>query len=199
MNVQVKYHCLLTEFLSVAQLYINDTVLLTLKDYYEHHINSKRKLSQIKDLKALIKCSKFCDMYQDDNEPEHKESLKEVDIQSESTESEWRSALQSSTSTSTLYSHPEQDTLLQQKVLSQICERIGRSWRDTARYLGIPEYQIEIIQHKYPSDMREQSYQALNLCISKYSTDNWKLSLIHALEKARRRDLKELVEKLVLK
>nr|XP_031825870.1 uncharacterized protein LOC116424080 [Nomia melanderi] len=159
MNVQVKYHCLLTEFLSVAQLYINDTVLLTLKDYYEHHINSKRKLSQIKDLKALIKvlekrdilninniepllyisnnflhelhilnsikdyqlflentqCSKFCDMYQDDNEPEHKESLKEVDIQSESTESEWRSALQSSTSTSTLYSHPEQDTLLQQK------------------------------------------------------------------------------------
>lgn len=44
-------------------------------------------------------------------------------------------------------------------MLSQISERIGRSWRDVARYLGIREYQIDIIQNKYPYDLKEQSYE----------------------------------------
>lgn len=51
-------------------------------------------------------------------------------------------------------------------MFSQISERIGRSWRDTVRYLGIPEYQIDIIQNKHPNDMKEQSYEVrYNGCI----------------------------------
>ncbi|KOX78027.1 Death domain-containing adapter protein BG4 [Melipona quadrifasciata] len=84
------------------------------------------------------------------------------------------------------------------QILSHLSERIGRSWRDTVRNLGVPEYQIDIIENKYPFDLKEQSYQALKLYMSQYSNNNWKINLINALEKARRRDLKELVEKLVL-
>ncbi|XP_012240416.1 uncharacterized protein LOC100745977 [Bombus impatiens] len=95
-------------------------------------------------------------------------------------------------------SHPTQEAMLQQMILSRISERIGRSWRDTLRYLQVPEYQIDMIQHEHPFHLKEQSYKALKLYMTQYSNNNWKINLIHALEKARRRDLKEIVEKLIL-
>lgn len=91
-----------------------------------------------------------------------------------------------------------QEMELQQTLLSHLSKRIGRSWRDTVRYLNIPEYQIDAIQNKHPFDLKEQSYEALKLYITQHSDNNWKINLIHALEKARRKDLKELSEKLIL-
>nr|XP_012148761.1 PREDICTED: fas-associated death domain protein isoform X1 [Megachile rotundata] len=92
----------------------------------------------------------------------------------------------------------DEKALLQQRLLLQISERIGRSWRDTARYLNIPECQIDAIQCKYPCNLREQSLEALKLYVSQYNTGSWELNLIRALEKARRRDLKELAEKFII-
>ncbi|XP_060818579.1 fas-associated death domain protein [Bombus pascuorum] len=95
-------------------------------------------------------------------------------------------------------SRPTQESMLQQMILLRISEKIGRSWRDTLRYLQVPEYQIDIIEHKHPFHLKEQSYEALKLYMTQYSNNNWKINLMHALEKARRKDLKEIVEKLIL-
>ncbi|KZC05032.1 Death domain-containing adapter protein BG4, partial [Dufourea novaeangliae] len=248
MTVEIKYNCLLEEFLSTAETFVNDHILNNLKDYYAHCINSNRKLSQIKGLNTLLKVlqkrdtlnfnnveplvyiannylndshvlnkindykfycentnySKFCNMYQDAND--HKDNNKK-DLSKEVKELILQPKLQGTKSECETLSqkcvtnvkrHSKQEEMLQQMVLLQISERIGRSWRDTVRYLGIPESQIDIIENKHPFDMKAQSYMALKVCVFKYSTGNWKLNLIHALEKARRRDLKELAERLIL-
>ncbi|XP_029170874.1 fas-associated death domain protein [Nylanderia fulva] len=88
---------------------------------------------------------------------------------------------------------------LQQRVLLQLKDRLGRSWRDVARYLDIRECEIDVVEKKYPFDMKEQCYEILQIYISQSDTERWAINLIRALEKGRRRDLKELVEELVLK
>lgn len=55
MELEIKYICLQEEFLSTAQYYINRNILSILKKYYAKYINSNRKLSQINDLKTLLK------------------------------------------------------------------------------------------------------------------------------------------------
>ncbi|EFN83756.1 fas-associated death domain protein [Harpegnathos saltator] len=87
---------------------------------------------------------------------------------------------------------------LQQTVLLQISERLGRSWRDVARYLGIRECEIDAVQNKYPCDLKEQSFEILKIYISQSDKERWTIDLIRALEKGRRRDLKELVEDLMV-
>ncbi|XP_032686430.1 fas-associated death domain protein [Odontomachus brunneus] len=86
---------------------------------------------------------------------------------------------------------------LQQAVLLQISERIGRSWRDVVRHLGIRECEIDAVQSKYPCDLKEQSFKILKTYISQ-SDKEWAINLIRALEKGRRKDLKELVENLMV-
>ena len=241
------------EFLSAAQACIDEGILGILKEYYAHYIDSNRKLSQIKDLRALLKVLEkrdilsFCNveplsyisstflnnsdvlnkirdynkfhlqntqysplhnMYEDTSVPagsstengnnsktDNKNCAPQPKVQNFKPQSQPVS--QRHVTSPMTYS--TQEAILQQMVLSQISERIGRSWRDTVRFLDIPEYQIDVIQNKYPFDLKEQSYEALKLCISKYSTDSWKLNLLRALEKARRRDLKELAEELIIR
>lgn len=89
--------------------------------------------------------------------------------------------------------------LLQQTVLLQLKDRLGRSWRDVARHLEIRECEIDAVQSKYPFDLKEQSYEILRIYISQSDTERWAINLIRALEKGRRKDLKEFVEELVLK
>ncbi|XP_070151489.1 fas-associated death domain protein isoform X2 [Polyergus mexicanus] len=93
----------------------------------------------------------------------------------------------------------ERRKLLQQTVLLQLKDRLGRSWRDVARHLDIRECEIDAVQSKYPFDLKEQSYEILRLYISQSDMERWAINLIRALEKGRRKDLKELVEELVLK
>jgi len=50
-----KYSSLRQDFLNSAESYINNDILNQLKCNYAHYINSKRKLSKIKDFKTLIK------------------------------------------------------------------------------------------------------------------------------------------------
>ncbi|XP_034183476.2 fas-associated death domain protein isoform X1 [Osmia lignaria lignaria] len=247
MTLQVKYNSLYEEFLSVADSCINEGILKVLKEYYTPQIDSNRKLSQIKDLRTLLKVlekrdylsynnveplfyisinflndlkieSKIRDykfhlqntqtfplinMYQSKDANKNK---KETDISNviksdisqskiPTNDSKYQTSQSNVESCRTVL---EQKAILQQTLLLQISERIGRSWRDTARYLNIPEYQIDAIQNKYPSDLREQSFEALKLYVSQYDTGNWELNLIRALEKARRRDLKELAEKFII-
>ncbi|CAL1675995.1 unnamed protein product [Lasius platythorax] len=89
--------------------------------------------------------------------------------------------------------------LLQQTVLLQLKDRLGRSWRDVARHLDIRECEIDAVQSKYPYNLKEQSYEILQIYISQSDKEQWAINLIRALEKGRRRDLKEFVEELVLK
>ncbi|CAL7943329.1 unnamed protein product [Xylocopa violacea] len=245
MKTETEYLSLCEEFLSVAQCHSDESTLSNLKKYYAPCIDSNRKLSQIKDIRALIKVlekrdalscdniepllyisnnflndceiqSKLNDylnylkniqyltsynMYQEPNENKNKESkflntTESTSQTNKSNESENKSKIEKHESRVTNFS--EQEIALQRMLLSCISERIGRAWRDTVRYLDVPEYQIDAIQSKYALDLKEQSYEALKLFMSQYSNGNWKIKLIHALEKARRRDLKELVEKLIL-
>ncbi|XP_076662160.1 fas-associated death domain protein isoform X1 [Halictus rubicundus] len=161
-----------------------------LVDISSNFLNDARISTLIKDYKSYLentRNSKSCDMNQDENVKEEQKTEPSQDTASSSQKHliNFKTRL-------------EQEEELKKMVLSQTSERIGRSWRDTVRYLGIPEYQIDVIGNKYPFDMKEQSYQALSLCISEYCSDDWKLSLIRALERARRRDLKEMVEKLIV-
>lgn len=55
MTLQVKYNCLYKEFLSVADSRVNERTLQVLKEYYTPQIDSNRKLSQIKDIRTLLK------------------------------------------------------------------------------------------------------------------------------------------------
>lgn len=54
MTIQIRYSCLREEFVSALQPNIDERVLTLLKDHYVQKIDSNRKLSRIKDLKALL-------------------------------------------------------------------------------------------------------------------------------------------------
>lgn len=85
------------------------------------------------------------------------------------------------------------------QVMLEISERLGRAWKDVARHLGIRECEIDATQSKYPRDFKKQTHEILKIYMSQFDREEWVINLIHALEKARRRDLKEFVEKLILK
>lgn len=90
------------------------------------------------------------------------------------------------------------DLKLQMEIISKLSERLGRSWRDVARHLGITESMIESIQAKHSLDLKEQSFDALRICIGN-NGNSWKINLLRALERARRKDLKELVEEMLFR
>ncbi|XP_076753506.1 fas-associated death domain protein [Xylocopa sonorina] len=227
MKTDNEYLSLCEEFLFVVQHHLDQSTLNSLKEYYAPCINSNRKLSQIKDIRALLKVLEKRDALSYDNiEPLlyiSNNFLNHCEIQSKlndylnylkniqyptsynmyrerNTNKHKKSKTLNITesTTQTNKCNDEHETALQQMLLSCISERIGRAWRDTVRYLDVPEYQIDAIQIKYPLDLKEQSYEALKLFMYQYSNVDWKIKLIHALEKARRRDLKELVERLIL-
>ncbi|CAK9832403.1 Fas-associated death domain protein [Anthophora retusa] len=218
-----EFNCIRSEFLSVARICIDESILSVLKKYYEQYIDSNRKLSQIKDIVALLKVLEKRDVLSCNNiEPllyisnnflnnpiiqkklndykiylQNKPYTPLYNMYQDSDDSEASKEL----SHKHIYqqtNYSEDEIALQQILLLHISERIGRSWRDTVRYLGLQEYQIDVIQNNHAFDLKEQSYQALKLCISQDKSGNWKLNLIQALEKARRRDLKEFAENLIL-
>ncbi|EFN73766.1 hypothetical protein EAG_02551 [Camponotus floridanus] len=147
----------------------------------------------------------LCNMYQSDEVPTS--SISESPSSSNLSQSTLESSAESfSHTTQTLCFEQEERNnlndrrkLLQQTVLLQLKDRLGRSWRDVARHLNIRECEIDAIQSKYPFDLKEQSYQILRMYISQSNTEQWAINLIRALEKGRRKDLKELVEELVLR
>ncbi|XP_024886802.1 fas-associated death domain protein [Temnothorax curvispinosus] len=253
-----RYKLLRQDFLSVAEPLIDSDALDQLKCNYAFEIDSKRKLSMVKDLKMFIRLlEKRNIMSYSDIEPfryiskryihkpdleskleDYDSWLKTVPLlpsykyqsdetsvlpsTSKSTGSEStcnsmcdlsQSSIEStaklfSNSTQTLQCNSEHEEqcnlykrkkLLQETVLLQVRDRLGRSWRDVARHLGIREYEIDAVQSKYPHDLKEQSYEILKIYMSQCNMEQWAINLIRALEKGRRRDLKELVEELILK
>lgn len=252
-----RYSLLRQTFLSIAEPLIDSNILDQLKRNYAHEINSKRKLSQIKDLQMFIRLLEKRDIMSYSNiqplwyimkkyihKPDLQSKLEDYESwlntvplsslcnkyqsdessilspTSESTGSEYtcnsmcdlpESSIESSTkvfsnNTQTLHFNSECEEqylykrrkLLQETVLLQIKDRLGRSWRDVARHLNIRECEIDAIQSKYPYNLKEQSYEILKIYMSQSNTE-WAINLMRALEKGRRRDLKELVEELVLK
>ncbi|XP_011065459.1 PREDICTED: fas-associated death domain protein [Acromyrmex echinatior] len=248
-----KYTLLCQDFLSIAEPFIDSNILNQMKCNYAHEIDSKRKLSQIKDLKKFIRLLEKRDIMSYSNiEPLwciSKKYIHKSDLESKLQEYEsWLEAvsplslcniyqsevlvpslaskscsehacnsmlsqllIENSTkpfsSSQTLYCNSEQKEhynlyerrKLQEAVMLQVKDRLGRSWRDVARHLGITECEIDAIQNKYPYDLKEQSYEILKIYILQSDTEQWAINLIRALEKGRRRDIKELVEELILK
>ncbi|XP_011862808.1 PREDICTED: fas-associated death domain protein [Vollenhovia emeryi] len=247
-----RYNQLRQDFLGVAGPLVDSDILDQLKLNYTHDIDSRRKLSRIKDLGAFIRLLEkrnivsysdieplwfiakkyihrpdldskledyeswlktaplLCDAYRSD------ETFVPTSESTGSTCSSAHNAPQTSTgssaksfaiSTQTLHCNSEHEELcglhrrklLQETVLLQIKDRLGRSWKDVARHLGIRECEIDAVCSKYPYDLKEQSYEILKIYMSQSSTEQWAINLIRALEKGRRRDLRELVEELILK
>ncbi|XP_018395352.1 PREDICTED: fas-associated death domain protein [Cyphomyrmex costatus] len=251
-----KYILLCQEFLNIAEPFIDSDILNQLKCNYAHEIDSKRKLSQIKNLKTFIRLLEKRDIMSYSNIKPlwyiSKKYIHKSDLESKLQDYDswlktlsplpWCNVYQSGeilipslTSESicsecacnsmlsqlsiensskpfnnnlqTLCCNSDQREQynfykrrkLQETVILQIKDRLGRSWRDVARHLGITECEIDAVQSKYPYDLKEQSYEILKIYISQSDIKQWAITLIHALEKGRRRDLKELVEQLIFK
>lgn len=82
----------------------------------------------------------------------------------------------------------------EKSVMLQVSERIGSKWRNLARYLDITETIIDQIEIKYNLDLKEKAYQILKMSQSELDFHNWKVKLTHALEKVRRKDLRDWIE-----
>ncbi|XP_012273015.1 fas-associated death domain protein [Orussus abietinus] len=85
---------------------------------------------------------------------------------------------------------------LQGKILTGVSEQLGYYWKDVARLLDLREHEINAIDAKYHPNLKKKSYEALKFFMEKNASDKkcWKLKLCRALDTARRRDLKEMVE-----
>lgn len=62
-----RYELLRRDFLSIGEFHVNSDTLEKLKCYYTHKIDSKRKLSEVKDLKTLIRLLEKRDVISYDN------------------------------------------------------------------------------------------------------------------------------------
>lgn len=91
----------------------------------------------------------------------------------------------------------DKESKLKQTVVLKASELLGRSWRDVCRYMDLKESQIDEIQAVHPYNLKEQCFQALQICISQ-SDSQWKINILRALEKGRRKDIKEVIEKILL-
>ncbi|KAL6439989.1 hypothetical protein ACFW04_002975 [Cataglyphis niger] len=190
-----KYSALRQEFLSQAEPFIDSKALDELKFNYMHNIDSKRKLSKVTDLQTLIRLLEKRDIVSYDKiEPLRYITKTFVgDLNLENKLHDYENWLKTMPTLHLCNMYQSDEVLLQLK------DRLGRSWRDVARHLDIRECEIDAVQSKYPFDLKEQSYEILRIYISQSDTERWAINLIRALEKGRRKDLKELVEELVLK
>lgn len=192
---------------------LNCDNIKSLNYIYDKFVNEpdlQEKLKAYDNYLQSVQHPRLCNMYKNEigDESEGKtELLNEIDnhtSQQEECHRKLVSLIESVPSTSekeqtrTTSFGIEREKTLRRSVLLQVSERLGRSWRDVARHLDIQECQIDMLQAKYPSDLKAQSYEALKICILQSNTNNWKFDLMRALEKARRRDLKEMVEKLIM-
>ncbi|XP_014467523.1 PREDICTED: uncharacterized protein LOC106740719 [Dinoponera quadriceps] len=258
-----RYKSLRRDFLQVAESSVNSDILNQLKRNYAHDVDSRRKLSRVKDLGSFIRLLEKRDVVSCDNieqlhfilkyigKLEFKDKLLEYEnwlksapsfpfykmYQSDNiasaplqiyknTSGNVASPLDSYHACNAAHSSHEstvqnmnlpfnhiaqksycckqkekrtdREKSLQQAVLLQVSERLGRSWRDVARHLGIRECEIDAVQSKYHCNLKEQSFEILKIYISQSNKECWTINLIRALDKGRRRDLKELVEDLMV-
>lgn len=78
------------------------------------------------------------------------------------------------------------------KIYEIVSLEIGKSWRDLARNLSIREGEIDILNHKYPADLKTKVYTILDI-FSTREPEQWSTKLAQALSKARRVDLQNKV------
>lgn len=74
---------------------------------------------------------------------------------------------------------------------------MGSKWTEVARRLGIMEYYIDEVQAQIGWDTQQKTLTILNKFAEDTDLSRWKRTLTKALEDARRKDLRELVEDLV--
>ncbi|XP_063985100.1 uncharacterized protein LOC135166610 isoform X1 [Diachasmimorpha longicaudata] len=86
---------------------------------------------------------------------------------------------------------------VQEQVFQRLSENLGKYWRDVARFLNVKEYEIDAIDEKTHLSPKERAYEALLIFISRCNY-NWKVKIQQALEKARRKDLAEMINEIML-
>ncbi|KAI4473958.1 hypothetical protein M0802_014713 [Mischocyttarus mexicanus] len=245
MTVQLKYNNLLEKFVKISEPSVTTEILEEIKNEYSYDIGSKRKISNIQNLKGLIKVLEKCGILAyDDIKPlnyivkkyVHTDDLKAIlrlyeDWYKELNYPSYYNMYQNDNALSLpenndhetcdrmislnslpenshnlkLHETPEQlsktirnkESRLKQMVVLKVSEQLGRSWRDVCRFMNLKEYQIDELENKYPRNLKEQCNQALRICISQNNSE-WKINLLHALEKGRRKDVKEVVEKILM-
>ncbi|XP_043274098.1 uncharacterized protein Fadd [Venturia canescens] len=90
-----------------------------------------------------------------------------------------------------------EDSRIATIVFLEVSDKLGRHWRDVARFLGVTEHDIDDIDYQPQLPLKEKALKAFTKFQSKSDPLEWKPRLQRALEKARRRDLMEMVEKLL--
>ncbi|KAF7384898.1 hypothetical protein HZH66_011984 [Vespula vulgaris] len=149
------------------------------------------------DYNQAILSKHFCqsyNMYKNNND-QGQETFDQMRLPNSLKESSYKSVLSETAEQFSKASY-DQELKLKQIVLLKINEQLGHSWKNICRLLGLKECEINEIENKNLS-IKEQSYQALRICILQNNSD-WKINLLHALEKGRRKDIRENVEKILL-
>ncbi|XP_043679388.1 uncharacterized protein LOC122634470 isoform X2 [Vespula pensylvanica] len=125
-------------------------------------------------------------MYKNNND-QGQETFDQMRLPNSLKESSYKSVLSETAEQFSKASY-DQELKLKQIVLLKINEQLGRSWKNICRLLGLKECELNEIENKNLS-IKEQSYQ---------NNSDWKINLLHALEKGRRKDIRENVEKILL-
>lgn len=81
-------------------------------------------------------------------------------------------------------------------VVERVSEEIGNKWRDLARKLDLRENDLNSFEMKHQHDFKQCAYEALILYQKRYYKDDIRRDFLLALEKARRRDLRDTVQEL---
>ncbi|XP_015123843.1 fas-associated death domain protein isoform X3 [Diachasma alloeum] len=87
---------------------------------------------------------------------------------------------------------------VQERVFQRLSENLGKYWRDLARFLNVKECEIDAINEKTYLGTKEKAYEALLIFKSRCDSCNWKIKMQQALEKARRKDLAEMINEIML-
>ncbi|XP_046747694.1 uncharacterized protein LOC124412108 [Diprion similis] len=125
---------------------------------------------------------------------------KKTEIQSTAEREKYQ--LYSATSDPVMYSSnlqtlPHDQQRIMYMVFHRVSEALGKSWRDVARYLDVREADIDQIDAQFNSETKEKAFAALKIFADKSDLPYWPKNLKDALEKARRKDLRNLVEDLL--
>lgn len=170
---------------------------------YAQIINSKRRCSSIKNLEELICLLEKRDFISPDNvkpllsirdrirEPQRLPSYSDSgDSYSNGIYDDYGRQMSNSTES---HSDDFRTRSLPDRVMEKVSEEIGRKWKDLARHLGLREGDINQIETRYPNDLKQRVYACL-IKFQKNNPESMEKKLLKALEKSRRKDLRDEVE-----
>lgn len=206
-----KYFC---QLLSESNRFMNFNDLQSLKEKYRDEINSERRLECIDSVPELIKVLEKRGCLSKENISElyviartlnqhnlirqFTQRINGVDFNQKTNSSYHNQGiklyLQNPLSNIFHFSGSVNDL-----VRTELQEKLGKSWLEFARALDIQECKIDDLKIKYPDQCELCIKKILEIHDDKYHGKEWTRKLLKALYKARRNDLRNSIEKILVR